>query len=459
MTKKLFGTDGIRGKANIYPMTAMDVLKIAQSTAHELKKDGYRNKVVIGKDTRLSGYMIEPSLVSGFISMGMDVILVGVMPTPAISMLTKSLRADLGVMISASHNPYYDNGIKLFGSDGYKISDEIEQRIENNVVNNIELPMATEDKMGKAERLDDVSGRYIEYVKNTFSKGQKLDGLKIVLDSANGAAYKLAPRILYELGAEVIPIGCNPDGTNINSRCGATAIDIMRETVVKNHADLGIALDGDADRIIMCDEQGGVIDGDQLIAVIAKYLKQSNRLKDNTVVTTVMSNLGLELFLKENKINLIRTGVGDRYVVSEMKKSGYNLGGEQSGHIILGDYGTTGDGIVAGLQILSVIQKYREKNNNAKVSDICQIFKPLPQILKNIRYKTDVDLQSKMVQKILQTGEDSLGDTGRILVRKSGTEPLIRVMAEGSDNGLVKLVVDKICDDIEELDNSKSSVA
>lgn len=449
MTRKLFGTDGIRGKANVDPITAEMALKVAMAAALQLRRGNHRHRVVIGKDTRLSGYMLEPAMTSGFISMGMDVVLVGPLPTPAVAMLTRSLRADLGVMISASHNPYQDNGIKLFGADGYKLSDDVEAAIEERLQFPMTRDLASSKDLGRASRLDDASGRYIEYVKNTFPKGLRLDGLKIVVDCANGAAYKVAPRILYELGAEVISIGIAPDGTNINKDCGATATAALQESVVRHGAHLGIALDGDADRLILCDEKGQVIDGDQTMALIARSWQESGQLKGGGVVATVMSNLGCERFLKDSGLHLKRMPVGDRYVVDHMRSNGYNVGGEQSGHIILGDYSTTGDGLIAALQVLAVIRQAK-----ANVSDVCRVFTPVPQLLKNVRFQSKIALEDVSLQAAIRKAEEKLGASGRILVRKSGTEPLIRVMAEGDDEKLVIAVVDDICAAVTALDKS-----
>jgi phosphoglucosamine mutase len=444
MTRKLFGTDGIRGKANIAPITAEIALQVAMSTAVQLRRGHHRNTVVIGKDTRLSGYMLEPALTSGFISMGMDVVLVGPMPTPAVAMLTRSLRADLGVVISASHNGYQDNGIKLFGADGYKLSDDVELQIERRMESPLTRELAQSSELGRARRLDDASGRYIEYVKNTFPKGMRLEGLKIVVDCAHGAAYKVAPRIFYELGADVIAIGVQPDGLNINRDCGATATKALQEEVVKQGADIGFALDGDADRLILCDEKGHVVDGDQIMALIARAWQQKGLLTGGGVVSTVMSNLGLERFLKELGLDLKRMPVGDRYVVDHMRTNNYNVGGEQSGHIILGDYGTTGDGLIAALQVLAVVIRHA----GTPVSDICKVFKPVPQVMKNVRYQSAISLDGGPMLDAITKAEKKIGG-GRILVRKSGTEPLIRVMAEGDDEKLVQAIVQELCDFVE----------
>jgi len=438
MTRKLFGTDGIRGRANQEPMTATTALSVAMAAAKLFRRGEHRHRVVIGKDTRLSGYLLEPALTAGFIAQGMDVFLLGPLPTPAVAMLTKSLRADLGVMISASHNPYEDNGIKLFGPDGSKLSDELESQIEALMENGCDLAPA--DALGKAARLEDALGRYVEFVKGTFPSGLRLEGLKIVIDCANGAAYKVAPTVLWELGADVIPMAVQPDGRNINHKCGATQPQALCEAVLLHGADLGIALDGDADRLIMVDENGCVIDGDQLMALIASTWAQSGRLKHNTLVTTVMSNLGLERFLKKEKIEMIRTNVGDRYVVEEMRARGCNLGGEQSGHMILGDYSTTGDGLLTALQVLAVICESQKPT-----SEVCRLFEPVPQLLKSVRASRDV-MNDPAFQSAIKAAEAKLNGAGRLLVRKSGTESLIRVMAEGDDQALVKRLVEDLAD-------------
>jgi phosphoglucosamine mutase len=438
MTRKLFGTDGIRGRANQEPMTAVTALGVAMAAASLFRRGDHRHRVVIGKDTRLSGYLIETALTSGFIAQGMDVILLGPLPTPAVAMLTKSLRADLGVMISASHNPFEDNGIKLFGPDGYKLSDDLESQIEARMENGCADDLVAPSDLGKASRLDDAIGRYVEFVKGTSPNGLRLDGLKIVVDCANGAAYKVAPTILWELGAEVIPVAVQPDGRNINDKCGATYPRLMQEAVLLHQADVGLALDGDADRLIMADEKGQRIDGDQLMALIASAWVKAGRLKNDTVVATVMSNLGMERFLKSKNINLIRTQVGDRYVVEAMRAGGFNLGGEQSGHIVLSDFGPTGDALIAALQILAVI---REQGQPA--SKVCRLFEPLPQILSNVKADGAV-LENKKIQSAITAAEKRLNGAGRLLIRKSGTEPLIRVMAEGDDETLVRALVDEL---------------
>ncbi len=441
MTQRLFGTDGIRGTANTHPMTAELALKVGLAAAGQFRRGNHRHRVVIGKDTRLSGYMIEPAMTAGFIAGGVDVILVGPMPTPAIAMLTRSLRADLGVMISASHNPYHDNGIKLFGPDGYKLSDEVEQEIESRVANGLESLRAAPDRLGRARRLDDVPGRYTEYVKRTVPRGMGFDGLKVVIDCAHGAAYKVAPEVLWELGAEVVPIGVRPDGFNINQGCGSTDTVAMREQVVTHGADIGIALDGDADRVLIADETGALIDGDQLMGLIATQWARDGQLNGGGLVATVMSNLGLERYLGSQGLQLHRTRVGDRYVVEHMRTHGFNVGGEQSGHIVLGDHATTGDGLLAALQVLAIV-----KQQEAPVSEVCRVFEPLPQLLRNVRYAGGQPLDSAAVQQAIAAAEERLGVRGRLLIRKSGTEPLIRVMAEGEDPALIESVVADVCD-------------
>ncbi len=438
VTRRLFGTDGVRGTANNEPMTAETVLKLAMSAGLVLRRGDHRHLVVIGKDTRLSGYMLEPALTAGFIAMGMDVVLVGPLPTPAIAMLTRSLRADLGVMISASHNPFQDNGIKFFGPDGYKLSDEIEAAIEANV-GRAAAERAPAVELGRAKRLEDAAGRYIEFVKYSFPRRLRLDGLKVVVDCANGAAYKAAPTVLWELGAEVIPIGVTPDGLNINRDCGTVLTTAMQREVVAQGADLGIALDGDADRLLMADENGQLLDGDQLMALIATQWYRAGQLAKAGVVATVMSNFGFERFLTERGIALTRAAVGDRYVVETMRRIGSNLGGEQSGHIILGDYSTTGDGLMAGLQVLAAIVEA-----DMPVSQVCNVFAPVPQLLHNVRCDGGVALQSEAVKAAIGAGEQRLGNRGRLLVRKSGTEPLLRIMAEGEDETLLADIVAEI---------------
>ena len=444
MARKYFGTDGIRGTANSGAMTADVALRVGMAAGLQFVRGDHRHRVVIGKDTRLSGYLLEPSLTAGFISVGMDVILVGPMPTPAVAMLTRSLRADLGVVISASHNPFQDNGIKLFGPDGYKLSDETELEIEGNMAADLSDRRATAGDLGRASRLDDAEGRYIEFAKNTLPKKDTLDGLKVVIDCANGAAYKVAPTVLWELGADVVKVGTDPDGFNINKGCGSTSPDLLCEQVVAHGADIGIALDGDADRLVIADEAGRLIDGDQLMALIATSWQKSGRLKGATVVATSMSNLGLERYLGDLGIRLVRTQVGDRYVVERMRADGFNLGGEQSGHIVLGDFNTTGDGLIAALQALAVIAE-----DGRPVSEAARLFEPLPQLLRNVRYGDCKPLEDPIVRQAIDDGDAQLGQAGRILIRESGTEPLIRVMAEGDDQALVNRVVEDIAAAVE----------
>ena len=442
MTRKLFGTDGIRGTANVEPMTPETALKVAMAVGECFHNGAHKHLVVIGKDTRLSGYMLEPALTAGFITMGMDVVLVGPLPTPAIAMLTRSLRADIGVVISASHNPFDDNGIKLFGRDGYKLSDEFEAKIEA-CLETGPIHRALPAELGRAKRLDDAGGRYIEFVKQSFPKGLRLDGLRIVVDCAHGAAYKVAPTVFWELGAEVFPIGVAPDGLNINRECGALAPEEMRQEVLARRADIGIALDGDADRLIVADERGIILDGDQLMALIATSLARGGHLAGGALVATVMSNLGLERCLTGRGIGLHRTAVGDRYVVEKMRSLGCNLGGEQSGHIILADYATTGDGLIAALQVLAAIVE-----TGKRASEVCRIFDPVPQLLRNVRFGDGKPLESRQVQRAIGEGEARLGTGGRLVIRKSGTEPVIRVMAQGEDEALLTSVVDEICEAI-----------
>ncbi len=444
MARKYFGTDGIRGTANTDPMTAETALKVGMAAGRIFTRGAHRHTVVIGKDTRLSGYMLEPAMAAGFIAMGMDVIFAGPMPTPAVAMLTRSLRADLGVMISASHNPFHDSGIKLFGPDGYKLSDETEEQIESMIEAEMQSALADSDKLGRAKRLDDAEGRYIEFVKNTFPRGLRLDGLKIVVDCANGAAYKVAPAALWELGADVVTYGVEPDGFNINKYCGSTDTRTMCRMVREHGADIGIALDGDADRVLVADETGKLIDGDQLMATVAESWHRDGRLTGGGVVATVMSNLGLEHYVQGLGLDLVRTQVGDRYVVEHMRANGFNVGGEQSGHIVLSEYTTTGDGLIAGLEVLSAMVQ-----TGRPLSEVGRRFDPLPQILENVRFTGTPPLEEASVIKAVQAGEARLGNTGRILMRKSGTEPLIRVMAEGEDADLVQGVVSDIVTAIE----------
>jgi phosphoglucosamine mutase len=442
MTRKLFGTDGVRGTANLEPMTPETALKIAMAVGECFHNGSHKHLVVIGKDTRLSGYMLEPALTAGFITMGMDVVLVGPLPTPAIAMLTRSLRADIGVVISASHNAYADNGIKLFGRDGYKLSDDLEAKIEAALENGPSRRAASAD-LGRAKRLDDAGGRYIEFVKQSFPKGLRLDGLRVVVDCAHGAAYKVAPTVFWELGAEVFSIGVSPDGMNINRECGALSPEAMRQEVLARRADIGIALDGDADRLIVVDERGIILDGDQVMALITVSLAQANQLAGGALVATVMSNLGLERYLGGQGIGLHRAAVGDRYVVEKMRATGCNIGGEQSGHIILSDYATTGDGLIAALQVMARIVE-----TGRKASEICRLFAPVPQLLRNVRFGEGRPMESRPVKQAIVAGEARLGTAGRLLVRPSGTEPLIRVMAESDDEALLTSVVDDICEAI-----------
>ncbi|HTK14723.1 MAG TPA: phosphoglucosamine mutase [Xanthobacteraceae bacterium] len=440
MVRKYFGTDGIRGLANAV-ITPEIALKVGQAAGLVFRRGEHRHRVVIGKDTRLSGYMIETAMVAGFTSVGMDVLLLGPMPTPAVAMLTRSMRADLGVMISASHNPFADNGIKLFGPDGFKLSDEIELEIEELIDADIAKRLAKGSALGRAKRIDGVHDRYIEFAKRTMPRAMSLDGLRVVVDCANGAAYRVAPEALWELGAEVFSIGVDPDGMNINRDCGSTSPDALCQKVHEVRADVGIALDGDADRIIIVDEKGRVVDGDQIMSVIAESWKEDERLTRPGIVATVMSNLGLERHLEKSGLELIRTAVGDRYVLEHMRAHDYNVGGESSGHIILSDYATTGDGFVAALQVLAVVKKM-----GRPVSEVCHRFDPLPQILKNVRYKNGQPLENAGVISAISHGEQRLGRDGRLLIRLSGTEPVIRVMAEGDDKDLVEEVVDEIVD-------------
>jgi phosphoglucosamine mutase len=438
MVRRYFGTDGIRGLANkiITPELA---LKVGQAAGIVFRNGEHRHRVLIGKDTRLSGYMIENALVAGFTSVGMDVLLTGPIPTPGVGMLVRSMRADLGVMISASHNPYDDNGIKLFGPDGFKLSDEVERQIEALLDSDLSLQLAKSDDLGRAKRIDGVQDRYIEFAKRTLPRDIDLSGLRVVVDCANGAAYKVAPGGLWELGADVISIGVEPDGFNINKDCGSTDLAAITRKVREMRADIGIALDGDADRVMIVDELGHVVDGDQLLAVIAESWKEDGRLTRSGVVATVMSNLGLERYLQSIDLELVRTPVGDRYVLERMRADGYNIGGEQSGHIILSDYSTTGDGFVAALQMLAVV-----KRHNKPVSEICHRFEPLPQVLKNVRYRSGKPMESAAVMTAIATAEKKLGLGGRLLVRPSGTEPVIRVMGEGDDKHLVEAVVNDV---------------
>lgn len=437
--RRLFGTDGIRGVANRAPMDASTALRLGQAAGRFFNRGSHRHRVVIGKDTRLSGYMLEPALTAGFVGAGMDVVLVGPLPTPAIAMLTRSLRADLGVMISASHNPFEDNGIKLFGPDGLKLSDAEEAEIEALMAGDLSAQLVAPSRLGRASRLEDAAGRYIEAVKASFPKGRSLSGMRIVVDCAHGAAYRVAPTVLWELGAEVVPLGVAPDGFNINRECGSTAPTRMAELVRERRADLGIALDGDADRLVLADEKGQIVDGDQILAVVAASWAAQGRLRGDAVVATVMSNLGLERFLHSTGLKLLRTKVGDRYVSERMREAGCNLGGEQSGHMILSDFGTTGDGLVAALQVLAVLAE-----EGRPASEICRRFTPLPQRLVNVRYAGVSPLQDAGVQAAIAAASARLEGRGRILIRPSGTEPVIRVMAEAEEETIVEETVQQL---------------
>lgn len=444
MARKYFGTDGIRGLTNIAPMTAEMAMKVGMAAGAYFVRGDHRHRVVIGKDTRLSGYMLENALVAGFTAVGMDVVLVGPMPTPAVAMLTQSMRADIGVMISASHNPFADNGIKLFGPDGYKLSDEAELAIEALIDG--EVALAAAGDIGRARRVEDARGRYIHFAKSTFPVDLRLDGMKVVIDCANGAAYQVAPSALWELGAEVVAIGVEPNGKNINDKVGSTAPQTLSETVVASGAAIGIALDGDADRLIVVDELGRIVDGDQLMATIATGFARRGALAGGGLVATVMSNLGLERHLSAQGLGLVRTAVGDRYVLEAMRARGFNVGGEQSGHIILSDYGTTGDGLVAALQILAEV-----KRAGAPASEVLHRFEPLPQLLKNVKYaRGGKPLECDSVRQTIAAAEAELSGIGRLVIRPSGTEPVIRVMAEGDDAAQVEAVVDRICDAVRE---------
>ena len=440
MVRKYFGTDGIRGRANgaITPELA---LKVGQAAGLIFRRGDHRHRVLNGKDTRLSGYMIETALVAGFTSVGMDVLLTGPIPTPAVGMLTRSMRADLGVMISASHNPFSDNGIKLFGPDGFKLTDEVERKIEDLLDAELTKHLAKSAELGRARRIDGVADRYIEFAKRTLPRNLSLDGLRVVVDCANGAGYRVAPEALRELDAEVIAIGVDPDGFNINRDCGSTEPAALCQKVREMRADIGVGLDGDADRVIIADERGRVIDGDQLLAVIAESWKNDGRLTVNGIVATVMSNLGMERYLQKLGIALARTPVGDRYVLDHMRSHGYNVGGEASGHIILSDYTTTGDGLLAALQVLAVVKKH-----DRPVSEVCHRFDPLPQILKNVRYKSGAPLENAEVRSAIELAQARLNVHGRLIIRPSGTEPVIRVMGEGEDKILVEEIVDGIVD-------------
>ena len=443
MGRNYFGTDGIRGRTNAGVMTAATAMKVGQAAGTRFLRGTHKHRVVIGKDTRLSGYMLENALVAGFTSVGMDVILLGPMPTPAVALLTRELRADVGVMISASHNPYEDNGIKLFGPDGFKLSDADEAAIEAMLEQ--DLPLAASPQIGRARRIDDARGRYIHAVKASLPDDIRLDGMKIVIDCANGAAYQVAPSAIWELGAEVVAVGVSPNGTNINDKCGSTHLDLVKESVVASGADIGIALDGDADRLIVVDEKGQTVDGDQIMALIGSQLAARGELRGGGVVATVMSNLGLERFLDGKGLSLVRAKVGDRYVLEAMKAGGYNVGGEQSGHMIMLDHATTGDGTIAALQVLAALVK-----SGQRASELMHLFDPVPQLLKNVRFAGGKPLDDARVKAVIAEAEAQLSGRGRLVIRPSGTEPVIRIMAEGDDAGEVEQVVDAICDAVKE---------
>ncbi|MGE6742790.1 phosphoglucosamine mutase [Allorhizobium pseudoryzae] len=436
MARRYFGTDGIRGQSNVFPMTPDLAMRVGIAVGTIFRRGNHRHRVVIGKDTRLSGYMLENALVAGFTAAGLDVFLLGPIPTPAVAMLTRSLRADIGVMISASHNPFADNGIKLFGPDGYKLSDELELEIEELLDKDLYSQLAKPSEIGRAKRVDGDIYRYIEFVKRTLPRDVTLSGLRIAIDCANGAAYKVAPAALWELGADVVTIGNTPNGTNINLDCGSTSPEALRNKVHEVRADIGIALDGDADRVIIVDENGAIIDGDQLMAVIAESWAEDEKLRGGGIVATVMSNLGLERFLHGKGLTLARTKVGDRYVVEHMRNHDFNVGGEQSGHLVLSDFGTTGDGLVAALQILA-----RVKRLGLSVSEVCRRFEPVPQLLRNVRIGGGKPLEDIIVRQAIESAEAELGARGRLVIRPSGTEPLIRVMAEGDDRAQIERIV------------------
>lgn len=441
MTRKYFGTDGIRGLTNTPPMTAEMAMKVGMAAGHRFLRGNHRHRVVIGKDTRLSGYMMETALVAGFTSVGMDVVQVGPMPTPAVAMLTKSMRADLGVMISASHNPFHDNGIKLFGPDGYKLTDEQELEIEALIDSDLCQVLAEPASLGRARKLEGARGRYIHFAKSTFPAHLRLDGVKVALDCANGAAYNIAPSVFWELGADVEVIGVSPNGFNINDKVGSTAPEALAAKVVETGAHIGIALDGDADRLIIVNEKGQVVDGDQLMGLIAGGWAEAGKLQGNGLVATVMSNLGLERHLEAKGLHMLRTKVGDRYVLEAMRAKGYNVGGEQSGHIILSDYATTGDGILAALQVLAcVVEKGKP------TSEVTSVFEPCPQLLQNVRFNGGQPLEDAKVKLVIESVEQRLNGRGRLVIRKSGTEPLIRVMAEADDEMLVHEAVQEVCE-------------
>ncbi|MCJ8519610.1 phosphoglucosamine mutase [Pseudorhizobium tarimense] len=439
MTRRYFGTDGIRGHSNVFPMTPDLAMRVGIAVGTIFRNGNHRHRVVIGKDTRLSGYMLENAMVAGFTAAGLDAFILGPIPTPAVAMLTRSLRADVGVMISASHNPYQDNGIKLFGPDGYKLSDEIEMQIEDLIEKDLSTQLAKSADIGRAKRIDGIDDRYVEHAKRSLPRDVTLQGLRVVVDCANGAAYKVAPTALWELGADVVTIGNEPNGRNINLDCGSTSPGALQKKVHEVRADVGIALDGDADRVIIVDETGAVIDGDQLMAVIAESWVAEEKLRGGGIVATVMSNLGLERFLADKGLELARTKVGDRYVVEHMRNHDFNLGGEQSGHIVMSDFGTTGDGLVAALQILA-----RAKRLEVPVSELCRRFEPVPQLLKNVRFSGGKPLEDIIVRQAIADAEAELAGKGRLVIRPSGTEPLIRVMAEGDDERQIERIVNDL---------------
>ncbi len=450
-TRNLFGTDGIRGRANVYPITAEVALKVGMAAGRHFTRGDHRHRVVIGKDTRRSSYMLETALTAGFTSMGLDVTTLGPVPTPAVGMLVKSLRADLGVMISASHNLHHDNGIKLFGPDGFKLSDDVERIIEAYIANGADEFLAPPESLGSVKRLEDGRARYIEFAKATLPRRMDFEGLKIVIDSANGAAYRTAPGMLWELGAEIIPIGITPNGLNINADCGSTSPEAAQTKVIETGADLGICLDGDADRVHIIDEKGQLVDGDQIMALITTAWARDGRLRGGGLVATIMSNLGLERFLESEKLTLARTQVGDRYVVERMRAEGFNIGGEQSGHVVMTDFVTTGDGTITALQVIAELVR-----SGKPASEVCRLFDPYPQILESVKFSRDsAPLEQESVKRAIADGEEKLNGSGRLVIRKSGTEPVIRVMGEGESPILVQNIVETICESIQDTVVSK----
>ena len=442
--RKLFGTDGVRGRAGQWPIVPDVITRLAIAAGSQFRGLNGHHSIVIGKDTRLSGYMVESALQAGFTAMGFKVYLLGPLPTPAVALLTKSLRADLGVMVSASHNAYADNGIKFFGPDGYKLSDAIELCVEESMQSDI--PLALSENIGKAKRIDDAAGRYIEYAKASLPKDLRLNNLRIVVDCAHGAAYKVAPSILWELGAEIIPVGVSPTGSNINDACGAMSIELARETLLREKADIAVVLDGDADRIVMIDEKGSSLDGDQILALITRHFKQENRLSSNIIVGTQMSNLGLERYIESQGLSLLRSQVGDRYVIEAMRKHGANIGGEQSGHIILHDYTTTGDGVIAALQILAIMQKSQKK-----LSELAHIYQSVPQVMINLRLETKIDITDTAIGATIKKAEHALGKDAYLLVRPSGTEPLLRLMAQGDNEETLNQVIHELAETLQKI--------